>query len=119
MTTTIIIAIVLVAAVIAWTRTRRLQRRFDDGDELMAAEKPRKQPVEIWISLVAEDASKRDRIIDEIRRLGRIAPTASATDILIEAEDGEKAMNEIRATLSVLAARATVSITRAADGKVN
>ena len=115
MTTTIVIAIVLIAAVIAWSRTRRMSRRFRVVEDV----KSKKEPVEIWISLVPEDASKRDRVINEIRRLGRIAPTASPTDILIEAEDGEKAMNEIRAALSVLAARATVSITRAADGRVN
>ena len=116
MTVSLVMAIVLIAAVIAWARTRRAYRRAPDPEDY-APPVPKKQGAEIWISLV--EASKRDRIVNEIQAWGEIIPTTSPTDILVQTDDARTAEREIRAALARLGVQATVSVTKAADGDVN
>ncbi|HEX8152871.1 MAG TPA: hypothetical protein VF698_07095 [Thermoanaerobaculia bacterium] len=116
-----IMSIVLVAAVIAWMRTRRIvgPAGADRDDEPEAPHE--RGPVEIWISLAPTASAQRARIVEEIARtnLGVMPETGSETDILLETADPERAQREVRAILAKVGIVATMSVTRAADGDVN
>lgn len=123
-----IMSIVLIAAVVAWMRTRRIVRpdvdfvHDHDHDHDDEPESPRDRgPVEIWISLAPTASAQRVRIVEEITRasLGTMPETGSETDILLETTDPERAQQEIRAILAKVGIVATMSVTRAADGDVN
>lgn len=122
--TAIVTSIVLIAAVVAWLRSRRVTRSYEPEElfEPRAVEMPRQTGprVEIWISLETGGSIDRDEIVAEIEdaELGDVAEIGSPTDILLETDDVARAQRELRAILEAAGARATISVTRAADGGV-
>ena len=121
--TGIVTTIVLIAAVIAWMRSRRVVRHIvppaEAGSPAEAVVAIRREPVEIWISLPAAAAAHRRRIVNEIESANLGDVVESATDILLETADLERAQREVRTILARAGIVATISITRAADGDVN
>lgn len=111
-----IMTIVLIAAVIAWLRTKKIVRPGFDDDEPESPRHP-SAPVEIWISLAPTAAAQRARIIEAIEhaQLGTIAETGSETDILLETTEPLRAQQEVRAILAKVGIVATMSVTKAAD----
>lgn len=124
--TAIVTSLVLIAAVVAWLRARRANRTYEPMEPLFderAVESIGHQSgprVEIWISLDAHGSRHRDAIVTAIdeAELGDVAEIGSPTDILLETDDVARAQREIRSMLDAAGLRATISVTRAADGGV-
>jgi len=120
--TAIVTTVVLIAAVVAWLRSRRAVRYAEEPEhfDIRAYEPPRPAAprAEIWISLEQGAAGSREQIVGAIQRaeIGDVAEIGSPTDILLETDDAIAAQREIRAILEAAGVLATMSVTRAADG---
>lgn len=123
--TGIVMSVVLIAAVVAWLRARRVSREEEPPEasfDVRSYEPPRPAAprAEIWISLEASGSSRREQIVAAIEQagLGDVAEIGSPTDILLETDDAIDAQREIRAILEQAGVLATMSVTRAADGDI-